>query len=122
MTEQMPLPMRVAGAITLASAACCACAAAAFALGGAPTAHVVRFAHEGLTLGDPVLWLGVGLVLSPSVYQRLKRRSPADDPSYAGYAYVECPVCQHVVPLSYDRCPLCGAELLAPWVSASREA
>jgi len=75
-----------------------------------------------LLLTDPLIWLGVGLVLTPSVYRRLTRCAAADDPSYAGYAYVECPECRHVVPMSAKRCPLCGAELLAPWANASRHA
>ena len=77
--------------------------------------------RPGLSAGA-VFWLGIGFVLSPRIYQRLSRRSPADDPAYAGYAYVECPGCRHVVPLSHERCPLCGAELLAPWSNVSREA
>jgi hypothetical protein len=75
-----------------------------------------------LLLTEPFIWLGLGLVLTPSVYQRLKRRAAADDPSYAGYAFVECPECRHVVPMSAKRCPLCGAELFAPWANASRYA
>ena len=71
---------------------------------------------------DPFVWLGVGLVLTPSVYQRLTRHAAADDPSYAGYAYVECPECRHVVRMSAKRCPQCDAELLAPWANASRHA
>ncbi len=75
-----------------------------------------------LLLTQPFAAFAAGLVLAPSVYQRLRRRAPADDPSYAGYAYVECPECRHIVPMSAPRCPLCGAELFAPWTNASRHA
>ena len=77
---------------------------------------------SGLLTAAPLLPLTLGLVLSPAVYQRLKRHAPADDPSYAGYAYVECPECRHIVPMSAKTCPLCGAELFAPWTNASRHA
>lgn len=75
-----------------------------------------------LLLTDPFIWLGVGLVLTPSVYQRLTRHAAADDPAYAGYAYVECPECRQVVRMSAKRCPQCDAALHAPWENASRHA
>ncbi len=89
---------------------------------GSVAASVIGVSWARAGLAGPALALSLGFVLSPSIYQRLSRRHPADDPAYAGYAYVECPGCQHVVPLSYDCCPLCGAELLAPWINASRQA
>ncbi len=96
---------------------------ASFAASGGPARWLDEMlSFPALLFARPFGWLGVSLVLSPSVYRRLTRRAPADHPAYSGYAYVECPVCKHVVPMSYERCPLCGTELFAPWTNASREA
>ncbi len=75
-----------------------------------------------LLVTEPLVWLGVALVLAPTVYRRIRHNGTPRDPAYASYAYVECPECRHVVPMSSKCCPLCGAQLFAPWANTSQAA
>jgi len=72
-----------------------------------------------LVLAEPLVWLGIALLAAPWVYDMTSKMTKRKDLAYAGYAYVECPECRHVVPMSSKRCPLCGTQLFAPWSSAS---
>lgn len=73
-----------------------------------------------LVLTEPLIWFGLAAILAPRFYRRIARQGSGYDPAYAGYAYVKCPECRTPVPASLQRCPLCGAQLLAPWSNASR--
>ena len=62
-----------------------------------------------LLLGEPLIWIGVALVLAPTALRRLTReRRPQNHAQYAGYSYVECPNCRQPVRATERCCPHCG--------------
>lgn len=77
------------------------------------------FSLPRLALTEPLIWFGVALLLTAQVVGRYTRLAAASEHSSDRGAFVACPTCDHLVPVSLRRCPLCHAQLFAPWSNAS---
>ena len=79
------------------------------------TALTRKTALPGLIATEPLIWFGFALILATNLYRRIAQAQTRRDTAYVGYAYINCPECDSLAPVSSTRCPLCGAQLLASW-------
>jgi len=113
MSHRMTILARTAGAIGIAGGVLLTWAAWAVTL---PTIEVSRLVVPQLLVTEPLVWLGVSLVLSPSLARLLAERA-ADTATTRladSAAYINCPECEQLVRVSADHCPYCGEPLVGP--------
>ena len=84
-----------------------------------PAYEVARAVVPRLIFSEPLIWLGLALLLSPT-FARLMAQEDARGALHAhgvsasGYdsvAYVQCPECEQLVRLDLERCPYCGERI-----------
>ena len=75
-----------------------------------------QLALPRLLLSEPLIWLGLLLLLAPALLRRFEvRQGQSASAAYAGYSYLECPRCHEPVRFTQNTCPGCGASLHGLW-------